>query len=746
MSGSTDPRMVVGASIWTKGTIVTSDIELHRRYGKLAHQIFIPGIVIKGYLKPSAKGRNMKYVDAVFYLGGSGTTQKTVAVSSTKSECPTIAPYPDGLDLFVADGGTISIENLSSPSVASSVTEDPDEVRMDTRVRLVMDESEPSRPPRVSLEDTKPTPDPSIYAHGIGWTQNKDACDVELNGRRVDYDWSMRDYHQNVFRRYSDTAQRLSRLDYFFMMFPPSAIRHIITLTNVRLGKDGQDDIDVGELVRFFGLILLMTRYDFSSRRDLWSTEAKSKYMASPAFGRLGMSRNRFEMIWKALRFSYQPDTRPDEMPTEEYRWMLVDDFIQFFNSYREKKFFPGAVICVDESISRWYGLGGDWINEGLPMYVAIDRKPESGCEIQAACCGQSGVMIQLKIVKSSKCRARQEEPSAVNHGTAVCKDLVKPFAGTHRIVVADSFFASVQCAQELFNCGMRFIGVVKTATKGFPVDHLNLIQLNNRGDHYGVFHKGETVSDPDLMAFTWVDRERRNFISSASNLRPTEPIIRFRTRQVAPVETQEAPERVRLSIPQVNATKIYYDNCGRVDQHNRYRQETLNLEKKLQTNDWAKRVCMSVFGMIVVDSYLARKECTGDEESFNDFIHKVADEMIDYDLTTRHQRETAGFQGYDTPMKRCASESSAVIHLTPNKKMRPNPTTPTGRFNKGEARQQRWCEECRKYKTTWVCSHCSGMRPFCHTRTGRTCFEDHCGDIHAGRVVQFSSSASKDS
>ena len=32
-------------------------------------------------------------------------------------------------------------------------------------------------------------------------------------------------------------------------------------------------------------------------------------------------------------------------------------------------------MICVDESISRWYGQGGDWIDFGLPHYVAIVRK-----------------------------------------------------------------------------------------------------------------------------------------------------------------------------------------------------------------------------------------------------------------------------------------------------------------------------------------------------------------------------------
>ena len=53
----------------------------------------------------------------------------------------------------------------------------------------------------------------------------------------------------------------------------------------------------------------------------------------------------------------------------------------------------------MDESISRWYGLGGGWINICLPMYIAIYRKPENGCEIQNSACGKSGVMLRLLIV-----------------------------------------------------------------------------------------------------------------------------------------------------------------------------------------------------------------------------------------------------------------------------------------------------------------------------------------------------------
>lgn len=101
----------------------------------------------------------------------------------------------------------------------------------------------------------------------------------------------------------------------------------------------------------------------------------------------------------------------------------------------------PSETICVDESISRWYGQGGHWISRGLPHYVAIDRKPESGCEIQDAACGRSGLMLRLRIVTTAADQhpSSTAEERAGPHGTVVAVRLVEPWARTDRIVCADS-------------------------------------------------------------------------------------------------------------------------------------------------------------------------------------------------------------------------------------------------------------------------------------------------------------------
>ena len=159
----------------------------------------------------------------------------------------------------------------------------------------------------------------------------------------------------------------------------------------------------MGEMLKWMGVTLLITRFEFGNCASLWSDESGSRYVPAPNIGtRTGMSRERYNQIQQHMAWSFHPVHQPQGMSLENHRWMHVDDFVKHFNDHRKKYFMPCFVICVDESISRWYGLGGHWINMGLPMYVAIDRKPEDGCEIQNACCGKSGIMMQLKLVRTS--------------------------------------------------------------------------------------------------------------------------------------------------------------------------------------------------------------------------------------------------------------------------------------------------------------------------------------------------------
>jgi hypothetical protein len=77
--------------------------------------------------------------------------------------------------------------------------------------------------------------------------------------------------------------------------------------------------------------------------------------------------------------------------------------------------------------------------------------------------------------------------------------------------------FASVEAALHLQARGVRFIGLVKTATPSYPMNLLQLKVLPSRGDWNSHVHRRDgTIA---AMAVLCVDRERRYLVSTASSV-----------------------------------------------------------------------------------------------------------------------------------------------------------------------------------------------------------------------------------
>ena len=154
-----------------------------------------------------------------------------------------------------------------------------------------------------------------------------------------------------------------------------------------------------------------------------------SRFVDAPNFGsRTGMLQGRFYAIWYCIRFSECPEERHPGITSMAHRWMLVDDLIEAFNDYRSASYSTSDRICVDKSISRWYGLGGHWIKIGLPNYVAMERNPYNGYVIQDTYNVRSKLMISLILVKVSvDNKLLENEDNGGLHGTRVMKQLVAP-------------------------------------------------------------------------------------------------------------------------------------------------------------------------------------------------------------------------------------------------------------------------------------------------------------------------------
>lgn len=223
-------------------------------------------------------------------------------------------------------------------------------------------------------------------------------------------------------------------------------------------------------------------------------------------------------------------------------------------------------------------------------------------------------------------------------------------------------------------------------------------------------------------MALVWVDTNRRHFVSTTSSTKPGKPYERMRWGQRA-----QEPRRIRATVNQPKVVEEYYNTCAAIDQHNRCRQDDLQLDRKIEVKTWDRRVNLGILGFCVADSWKLYRSGKGIsiELSQKEFYEQLADALFDHEFgsTSRH-RETV-----DLKMERDSPGSRRATHLTPTKRRR---------SAKGELtpyRAQCRCRGCVQRKSSQICSTCFGENSvehfYCHSKSGRFCFEDHVEACH---------------
>ena len=314
--------------------------------------------------------------------------------------------------------------------------------------------------------------------------------------------------------------------------------------------------------------------------------------------------------------------------------------------------------------------------------------------------------------------------------------NLIRPLANTDRVVVADSYFASVQAAKALFRMGLRFIGTVKTATKGFPMHYLQRVHLpGGKGDHRALLTKDNEIG-MFMMAFVWADRDRRYFISTCSSSAPGSFITRKRWRQ-RDLTPNADPTHEHIRIAQTEAGEIFYDGCQAIDKHNRVRQEQFNLEKKVQTMSWSNRANHSLLSMCFVDSYHLAKGCQGRINHLagtRAYIEALLTDLIDNDYdrrTLRRRRE-------EVLAKEAAISGQSVPELDTSRHLTAPTPTKRRKANNPNHRAQGRCMVCKTILTSHVCRACQCFKSSSNdkqfwicNKPGKVCMGKHLLEAH---------------
>ena len=578
-------------------------------------------------------------------------------------------------------------------------------------------------------------PEEALCPGGLVWVPEPDGvqfCARETSGKGGEFlprlKWP---------RNTSGLDLQRTPIDFWLFLFP-NMLDDIVRWTNsafpARVAQTTKH-----EVVKFFGIQYAMTQYPTRQRHNYWSLH-DSDLLPAPAFGqRFGMSRDRFEMLVRYMTF-HDPDL---DLAVPLDPWRKVRTFVNMFNLNRAENVTPGWVLVVDESTSKWRGLG-DWYDLGMPHITKIPRKPEPvGLELKDMCDGESGIMLYLEIMEGKQEMESKEFCSGGNKaGTAHCLRCTKPWHGSGRVLVGDSAFASTQASIALYKHGIYFVGLVKTSTSMYPKRHLQTMPMAERGDTATFSATKDRVT---MLAHVWNDpgkpgKPRKCLVSTFGTTLDAEPIERPRKRK----REDGTWEDWKRSVKCTQLVRTYFKYAGAIDRHNRVRMDGIRMERTLEFKTWWCRVISSILGIIATDAFYAMRIDDADLQ-LDSFMELLASQMIFNTLDgsplyqmaaqTRSAISEAAAASTSSELMDAIDKLRQAVVATDNSQV-------TCKHNihqlrelekyQGKTKVQLTCAVCKHVSATLYCADCSGgahqkIVPLCGPATKKQCLSIHC-------------------
>lgn len=240
--------------------------------------------------------------------------------------------------------------------------------------------------------------------------------------------------------------------------------------------------------------------------------------------------------------------------------------------------FIPGRFLTIDGGMIKWTACTLDDSLDGLPHAQHIPRKPEPvGCELKMLADGETRIILRVELIEGKEADALKEfREEAKMASTALVLRLVKDYFRTSRVVIGDSAFSSVHTLRSLSEKGLFYIGVIKTATRNFPYDHIKAWG-DAKERRAGDFMVLKSDSEEHMCAIGHVDVTWKAIIFNVYTTIPVEPKLRkYKKVVVQDDQRVEVVQNVEVIRPEV--VFQLFDNFSAVDEHNSIRQARLAL------------------------------------------------------------------------------------------------------------------------------------------------------------------------
>ena len=238
----------------------------------------------------------------------------------------------------------------------------------------------------------------------------------------------------------------------------------------------------------------------------------------------------------------------------------------------------------------------------GMPNVTKIARKPEGvGAEFKSIIDPYTGIILGLELQEGKHAMRAKEKCAELGAGAACTWRLTKPWHGSGRTVIGDSWFGSFKCALALMLVGLYCCMMVKTAYKCFPLAFLKAwaSEEEERVDEEGNpipwgNHKVLRRSEPNpnggpplvFYALGHRDRKLKTIITNKGTTLPGEPMSVERSRIITDEEGRPANEYYLKTTPRCKMMELLFEDFSVIDIENHRRQGVLR-EVLVETLLW---------------------------------------------------------------------------------------------------------------------------------------------------------------
>lgn len=303
-------------------------------------------------------------------------------------------------------------------------------------------------------------------------------------------------------------ARNASPLEYFLYFLPLQHMHRIVMNINIRarIVSSGWSDLTFNEYMMWIALLTVMTVVRHSDKKAYWR-QGSTHFMMNINFT-LYMSHKRFLDIMRMHVFEVYSKTEQQRDPLYQIR-----STIAAFNQHMPECVTPGMYLVVDESMNQWLGTG-------MPNLKKVPRKPHPiGQEFKTLADHHTYCILQMDAVSDPVSKEFDNE-LGMRKLTATIKRLTKPWFGSGRTVIADSWFGSPDMTTILSGLGLYSIMQVckrRYWPRGMPETDI-VEQVEPEIGSYYTMKKDSSSSK--LFVCAYRDQKVKAFVSSCGTTR----------------------------------------------------------------------------------------------------------------------------------------------------------------------------------------------------------------------------------